>query len=272
MASRARPAILGAAACGASAVLVWALSFRVEAMHRIDARAFLGFTGLDGARGTGIAPGLAGLADPPVFALLSGAVILLALLRRRIGTAVVIATVLLGANVATQTLKAVIDPTRGTGLGETSWPSGHTTAAMTVALCLVLASPVRWRPYAGAVGSIYVLAVAFSLMILGWHFPSDVVGGMLVASAWTGAAVALQQVLTARRSADAPRRVLRAGDAVRPVLLTAVGLAAFGASALLARAGALAYLLEHTAFTTGAALTAALALGLLGAASLVLTR
>lgn len=264
--------MLGAALCGAAAVLVWVLSFHVEALHRIDAKAFMGFTGLNGVRGTGIAPELAGLADPPVFALLGGAVILLALLRGRLGTAVVIATVLLGANVTTQALKLVLDHSRGTGLGEISWPSGHTTAAMTVALCLVLASPVRWRPYAGAIGSVYVLAVAFSLMILGWHFPSDVVGGMFIASAWMGAAVAVQQWLAARRSAHAPRRALRAGDAVRPVLLTAAGLAAVGASALLARAEALSYLVEHTAFTTGAALTAALALGLLGAASLVLTR
>jgi membrane-associated phospholipid phosphatase len=207
-----------------------------------------------------------------VFALLGGAVILLALLRRRVGTAAVIAAILLGANVTTQVLKAMIEPSRGSGLGETSWPSGHTTAAMTVALCLVLASPVRWRPWAGAVGSIYVLAVGFSLMLPGWHFPSDVVGGMLVAGAWTGAAVALQRALAARRTPAAPRRTLRAGDAVRPVLLTAAGLVAAGAGALLARAGALSYLVEHTAFATGAVLTAGLALGLLAAASLVLTR
>jgi hypothetical protein len=44
--------------------------------------------------------------------------------------------------------------------------------------------PRAYRPLAAALGALFTIAVSFSILILAWHFPSDVVGGYLVATAW----------------------------------------------------------------------------------------
>ena len=46
------------------------------------------------------------------------------------------------------------------------------------------------RPLAFVVGAGFVAAVGCSVLILSWHYPSDVLGGILVASAWGFAALA----------------------------------------------------------------------------------
>ncbi len=64
------------------------------------------------------------------------------------------------------------------------------TAAATLACSLVLVVPPRLRPYAAVLGAAFALAVAGSVVRLGWHYPSDVVGGVLIALTWAAAAVA----------------------------------------------------------------------------------
>ncbi len=62
---------------------------------------------------------------------------------------------------------------------------------------------MRWRPAVAAAGTVFVVAVGCSVMVLAWHFPSDVLGGILVAGGWGFA------VLAARRIAeggDSPRQ------------------------------------------------------------------
>ena len=46
-------------------------------------------------------------------------------------------------------------------------------------------APARLRPLAIAAGGAFALAVGVSVLVLGWHFPSDVLGGVCVAAAWT---------------------------------------------------------------------------------------
>jgi membrane-associated phospholipid phosphatase len=68
-------------------------------------------------------------------------------------------------------------------LSEPAFPSGHATTAMALALAAVLVAPSRWRMTAAVAGGGFALAVSIALMIQGWHFPSDVLGGLLVSSA-----------------------------------------------------------------------------------------
>lgn len=76
-------------------------------------------------------------------------------------------------------------------LGADSFPSGHTelAAALVLAAVLVVARTRRARLLAGAVGFVLVLLVAASRLYLGVHYPSDVLGSLLVALAgallWT---------------------------------------------------------------------------------------
>lgn len=70
---------------------------------------------------------------------------------------------------------------------ETSWsfPSGHAMGSWTLMLVLiVLAWPGRWRYPVLLLASGFALLVGISRPYLGVHWPSDIVGGWLLASAW----------------------------------------------------------------------------------------
>ena len=64
-------------------------------------------------------------------------------------------------------------------------PSGHATATMTLVLCAIVVVPPAWRRVAAVLGVAVALAVSYTALILAWHFPSDVLGGLLVAGSWT---------------------------------------------------------------------------------------
>src|SRR5207237_1135091 len=75
-------------------------------------------------------------------------------------------------------------------LGAASYPSGHATASMSLAFAAVLVAPAAWRPVVAALGALFSLAVCESILLLAWHFPSDVLGGYLVATSFACLVVA----------------------------------------------------------------------------------
>ncbi|MGI0483817.1 phosphatase PAP2 family protein [Pantanalinema rosaneae CENA516] len=80
-----------------------------------------------------------------------------------------------------------------------AFPSGHATASMTfVAAIIILTWGTRWCWLAVLGGSSFVLAIAWTRLYLGVHFPSDIVAGWLVSIAWAiGVSVAIRPHLTA---------------------------------------------------------------------------
>lgn len=123
--------------------------------------------------------------------------------RREVLAAVVVVA---GANVTTQALKAVLEHARnkafehGFGLPwPNSFPSGHTTAAASIAVALLLVVPAGYRLLAAGVGAALTAAVGLAVVILGWHYPSDVLGALLVVATWGLCAVAY---LRQRRARD----------------------------------------------------------------------
>ena len=116
--------------------------------------------------------------------------------------ALAIAVVLALAPLSAEVLKPLLSHGdagyRGTQLGISSWPSGHATAALTLALCAVLAVPPRWRVLTAVVGILFAAVAGAGLLILLKHMPSDVVGGYLLATMWVALAVA------ALRAAELP--------------------------------------------------------------------
>lgn len=62
-------------------------------------------------------------------------------------------------------------------VGPYSFPSGHTSSAFAMATAVTL-STKKW--YIAAPSYIYACGVGYSRMRLGVHFPSDVLGGMVV--------------------------------------------------------------------------------------------
>lgn len=69
------------------------------------------------------------------------------------------------------------DIIKRTDAGKYSFPSGHTSTAFATATALTL-STKKW--YVAVPSYAYACAVGYSRMRLGVHFPSDVLGGMIV--------------------------------------------------------------------------------------------
>ena len=270
----------GAAAAVVLLLITWFLAFHVSFFRQQDANILSGFAGLHRPRSAPIARAIAQLCNPNPYVYLCAGVVLIALLRRRPGVALVIAIVIFGANTTTQLLKPLLAATREPipgiwPISAASWPSGHATAAMSLALCAVLAVPARVRPVVAALGAVFAVAVSYSFLTLTWHYPSDVFGGFLIATAWTLVAIAALLTVRARReldvTADAPRSSLR--EALRPPAAALLGALLLGALLALARPHqVIAYAQGHTAFVVGAASIGAMGLMLATGVMLALRR
>lgn len=76
-----------------------------------------------------------------------------------------------------------VSPTPKTSFG---FPSGHAITSMSLMLALILVAwPTRWRWPALVLGTGFVLATGWARLYLGVHYPSDIVGGWLIAVAGT---------------------------------------------------------------------------------------
>jgi membrane-associated phospholipid phosphatase len=269
---RAKLALCGAAGGVGLLVLTWLLAFHVAFFQNADQSIYVGFFQLHSRGSIYAIANRVALPDTAPFVVFAGAIVAFALLRKRARAAVAIGAILLGANVTTQLLKPLLAQPRAssllqglTPLPPASWPSGHATAAMSLALCSVIAAPVRWRPIVAALGALFAVAVSYSFMTLGWHYPSDVFGGFLVAASWTLAGVAAVLTVDARRPRSdvvQSRDRFSLRDALTPPAVALVGAAGLAALVALARPHqVLSYARAHEAFMVGAA-----AIGLLGLA------
>ncbi len=74
-----------------------------------------------------------------------------------------------------------------------AFPSGNSAGALAIALAFLCVVPRSLRPMTAAIGAAFTLAVSVGLLVLDYHYPSDVLGGWLVALGWCFALVALQR-------------------------------------------------------------------------------
>ncbi len=159
---------------------------------------------------------------------------LLALTRRRPRLAVGIGVMIIGANLTTQVLKSHVlgrpDLLHRPGAALVpSFPSGHATVAMSVALALMLAVPPRLRVLAGSIGVAYAVAVGAGTLTAGWHRPSDVIAAYFVAASWTALVTA---VLLAGRGAHRAPTPMIFGQALSSWRLTVAGSALIAGAAI----------------------------------------
>jgi membrane-associated phospholipid phosphatase len=264
MPGRARMALRAAAVGIGLLILTWYAAFHIGYVEHADRSILEGFAGLGTRpRINSTANFIAGLCDPNPYVYLCAVPFAIALARRRYWLATAICAILLGANVTTQLLKPILaHPRAAPGLlilapSSASWPSGHATAAMALALCCVLAVPARLRPWAAALGGAFAVAVCYSFLSLDWHYPSDVLGGFLVAAVWVLLGIAA--VLIADQRGRAPREESVTGklslrEALGPPAVALLGALLLALLVVVARPDAVvAYARLHKTFVIGAA-------------------
>jgi membrane-associated phospholipid phosphatase len=242
-----------AAASAVGALAVWLAAFVLPGGRGLDASVLEAFTGVARAPLTPRIRGVASLADPWPFAIAAAGLIAIALLRRRWLMAAVVPAILLVANVVTQQLKPgladerIVDIRGVDWFYAGSWPSGHSTASMSLALCLVLVVGPRLRPLAALVGAGFAIAVGYSLVVLGFHLPSDVLGGYLVAATFTLLGAAGLAAAEARWPAGASRTIRPPAvlSAPRLALLAAAVTAIAAAGLVVGAPDTTADILEH---------------------------
>ena len=269
----ARGPLLAAAACLLGFAAVIACVHAIAPVGRLDATALHGLEALDGPV-SWIGDPLLHSADP-----LPLAVILAALLAwgwalgRRRETVAALALVV-GANLIGLALKVALAhpryyPILGTEqVGDDAYPSGHATSAMSIALAALLVAPARLRVVVAYGAAAYVIAVSTSLVVLGWHFPSDVLGGLLLATCFFFGTVAAMRVGAAGRAGAAAQRVRLALSPGLGGAAVALG-AGVGVIALSRADDLLSFARVHTVAAVAALAITAVSAGLVATATLI---
>ena len=264
------------AAFGALAALAAALlgvaAIRTETGQRLDDAGRGDVSAFDAPGVVRATSGLLDTISVASLALLGAGIVVFALLRGRPRLAVAAGVVLLGANVTTQVVKGAVDRPDLVYGGWTepgSYPSGHATVAMSLAMTLMIVVPAALRWTAALGGCAYAAGVGIAVLTLNWHRPSEVVGAYLVVVAWTGLVMAALTLAPGEEAAREPGRVGRAGALVAAGLGGVVAIVLVVAAARRLDLHQLVY--DRTAFAAASAVCAAACAGL-GAVTTVLVQ
>jgi membrane-associated phospholipid phosphatase len=128
--------------------------------------------------------------------------------RRRLDLALGAALLVIGANLTTQLIKTQLPRPDLDGSGmPNSFPSGHTTAAASVAFAVILVLPQALRGMVALAGFAYVTVIAVATVWAEWHRPSDTVAALMVTLAWGAFAVFVIRLLKPMDTRPASRVV-----------------------------------------------------------------
>jgi membrane-associated phospholipid phosphatase len=277
--------LAAAAACVAAFAGLLALAYAVPAAEKIDGAALDGFAAVgENGRISSLAQGIAHLFNPLPFALMVIVLLGFALAKRGYRHAAAAALLLIGANASSQLLKPLLAHPRDLSefqhviqLGPAAFPSGHSTACMSLALAALLITTRPYRPLVALVGLLGTLIVSGALLVLSWHWPSDVVGGYLLATAWCLVALAALRAASIRwpEKGDMRKAARQAVAAPSPAAVAAAALVILCVAALIvaARIDSLAtYAARHTSAVAVAAAIVASAMALLAAVTALAAR
>jgi membrane-associated phospholipid phosphatase len=213
VARNARTPIAAWILCATALILLTLVAYGVDSAQRLDADTLARFSSHEGSPAGTIANVLVHLGDPLSLLAMLAAACGIALYRRRPLEALAAVVVVAGANLTTQLLKIALahpryQPVLGDHqLGPVAFPSGHSTAAASIAIAFLFVVPARMRPTAAVLGAALAAAVGCSVMVLYWHYPSDVLGGFLVAAGWGFAVLAALRLARENRRRARPAQL-----------------------------------------------------------------
>lgn len=198
-----------AAGYGAAVLLLWWLAYGSERGLRFDVAAA---HGLD-TPGYDVDVFLFSVRVVVPLAIVVTAAVALVGRRRHALAAAIVLVGTAGTCVVLKTVLGRLDPLHGDaarGIGE-FFPSVHTGAATGAAFALTLLAGARLRLPVAFAASFYVAGVASASVVAGGHYPSDVVGALLVALAWGSLGAGVVELAGSRSE--------QAGVSVRPLLV-----------------------------------------------------
>lgn len=137
-------------------------------------------------------------------------IVLVLLNQRRWRSLAYLLTTLLGSIVINRTVKVLLHRVRphlwDSPAPELDYgfPSGHAMSSMTfVATLIILTWDSRWRLPVLISGGLFVLAIAWTRLYLGVHYPSDILAGWMVSIGWAiGVSLLIRPQLTKSKAAD----------------------------------------------------------------------
>src|SRR4051812_33151536 len=209
-----RRPLLVAAASAALAGAVYLVIANVAFAQRIDVRVLEDTMAHQTYQRATLASDVISFFDPASFVLLLAFLVGGAMLAGRTRAGIAVGAAVLGAEVTAQLLKPLLAVQRPYPsdhyMPAAAWPSGHTTAAVSLLLGLLIVLPPRLRPPVAVIGGGFAALALGSLVFLGSHYPSDVLGGILVSAAWCAVALAVSGSDRAPRGARTRQRLRRA--------------------------------------------------------------
>jgi membrane-associated phospholipid phosphatase len=136
--------------------------------------------------------------------------VMLAVVRRRFDLALGAAIVIGGSDLTTQILKKDLFTRLDLAQGPNSLPSGHTTAALSIALAAVIVAPPSWRTTVAIGVSATAALVGVALVLGRWHRPLDVIAATFVCLLWAAVGM-LVAAMVRHRPAVEPKASVHVG-------------------------------------------------------------
>jgi membrane-associated phospholipid phosphatase len=192
MALRPRTFLLAACWVAVAFLILVAFAYGSPWARSLDAHALHGFIDLQSPDGESRIYQVAMLCNPAQAGIIAALLAGVGLLRGRPRLSLAVIALLGATSISSQMLKALLAYPRydgvvdGAHVSPAAFPSGHATAAMSLALAGVLVAPPRARPLAAVLGAGFAITIGYAIITLGWHFPSDVAGGFLLAPEHAG--------------------------------------------------------------------------------------
>ena len=126
--------------------------------------------------GSRLANELVKIGSLPVLLAGVAAIFLLAIFRDWVRAFACAAAPIVAVEVVEHIAKPMVG--REIGGGSFTYPSGTVTAVAALAAAVFLVSPRLVRPLSALAGAAVVAAVGWAVLVLRWHYPTDVIGGL----------------------------------------------------------------------------------------------
>ena len=128
----------------------------------------------------------------PAWVLVGAITVLIALAQWRTRDAVFAAALVAGAGGLDLILKALLVNPRyqpvPIGSDAYPWkeafPSGHAAGSLALSLAFLTVVPPSWLRPTAIAGIVFTLYISFGVLVLNYHYPSDILAGWLLAAGW----------------------------------------------------------------------------------------